>query len=151
MDNEMKYQHGFNHADDEECTCFDVIKTYEAAKIIIDDSKVKNKRIYNAQNMQYYPFSMCIMNERRFIPMGDAPVITIVDKRGIFKVVSSRTYARDSIIYFDKDLRPLLHYYFHKYVPQPEILTRIDNRVIRAYPHRPTNHFRDPEYMNWKF
>jgi hypothetical protein len=35
--------------------------------------------------------------------------ITVLDKRGIYRIVSSRTYGKDSQIYINKHLKPYFH------------------------------------------
>lgn len=139
----------FHKKDTEECKCFDFLN--KCCIKTIEGMKLNGKNIYNNKGMAYYPFWMAITNNERFIPYGTEPELTIIDPVGIYRIVSCRTYMKDSIIYFDSMLRPLHHIYSHKSGFKENIKTyEIEKKICDSYPNIPKDLDR-PYYMLWTY
>lgn len=141
--------HSFYHKKDECCKCFEFLDHVVLGTMT--GMNFQNKRAYNSENMQYYPFRAAMSNGERFIPFGWVPTITVIDPDNfIFRLVSSRTYGSDSVIYFDKQLRAIHHIYRHKspFTVDTES-SKVERAICKEYPKRPSG--LEPQYMSWTF
>lgn len=147
----MKFQgtlrHDFCHSRDEDCNCFKFLDDCDINRIV--GLTLFGKKLYNDSSMAYYPFWGAISNNKKIIPFGSDPVLSVIDPRGIYRLVSSRTYGNDSTIYFDSQLRPLHHIYSHKIPFKHDLKTySLEEKILKSYPNKP-EHVPQSEYMNW--
>jgi len=141
----MEFFHEISHKGDELCVCFDFLN--ECSTEYIYNNRVRGKKVYCGNGMAYYPFSEAKCNAQRYIPIGDSPELTIIDPRGVYRLVSNRTYGKDSVIYFDKGLSPLHHAYSHKQPFKPD--PKKEREICVTFPH-PSKRLKN-EYMIWDF